>query len=78
MVNPTAQNAGADTAPELCILYEKCIERQTETDSLMTADKKRGGRGVNESKREGKGVRDGEKKLGCYVYCWQFTHAHSI
>ena len=28
--------------------------------------------------REGKGVRDGKEKLGCYVYCWQFTHAHSI
>lgn len=22
--------------------------------------------------------RGGEEKLGCYVYCWQFTHAHSI
>jgi len=33
----------------------------------------------NESeKKGGKGVRDGEEKLGCYVYCWQFTHAHSI
>lgn len=32
----------------------------------------------NESEREGKRVKDGEEKLGCYVYCWQFTHAHSI
>lgn len=41
----------------------------------MTADK-RGGR-LQYKQGEGKRVKNGDEKLG-YVYCWQFTHAHSI
>lgn len=73
----TAHKAGVGTAPEPCELYERCMERQKERKG-MEQWLKMNREEWNESEREGKGVRDGEEKLGGYVYCWQFKHAPSI
>ena len=67
----------------LRILWEVCGEterriRVKKREQWLQVNREEVGRGVDERVREGKGVMDGEEKLGCYVYCWQFTHAHSI
>lgn len=81
----TALKAEAGTAPELYELHESSMERQKKkkkkerkgTEQWLRVNRE-GVEEWNGSDREEKGVRDGEEKLGCYVYCWQFTHAHSI